>query len=210
MGSLSKVYKYHHELTKKSEFSILEKERGALFSQWIGKGKKVLDIGCRDGTLTKYFSKGNDVLGVDIDPKMLEKCKKLGIRTKLMDLNDDWTINEKFEVVVAAEVIEHLYYPDVVFKKVASVLKPDGIFIGSVPNAYNIKNRFRYLFGIQKNTPLEDRTHINHFSYKMLSESLQKGFSDVHVTGLAGGMSAGIARAFPNLGSFMLVWRCVK
>jgi len=210
MGSLSKVYKYHHELTKKAEFSILEKERGALFSQWIGKGKKVLDIGCRDGTLTKYFSKGNDVLGVDIDPKMLEKCKKLGIRTKLMDLNDDWTINEKFDVVVAAEVIEHLYYPDVVFKKVANVLKPRGIFIGSVPNAYNIKNRFRYLFGLQKNTPLEDRTHINHFSYKMLSESLQKVFSDVHVTGLAGGLSAGIARAFPNLGSFVLVWRCVK
>lgn len=210
MGSLSKVYKYHHELTKKSEFSILEKERGALFSQWIGKGKRVLDIGCRDGTLTKYFSRGNDVLGVDIDPKMLEKCKKLGIRTKLMDLNDDWYIKEKFDVVVAAEVVEHLYYPDVVFKKIANVLKPGGLFIGSVPNAYNIKNRFRYLFGIQKNTPLEDRTHINHFSYKILGEALQKAFSDAYVTGLASGIFAGVAKAFPNLGSFVLVWRCVK
>ena len=127
-----------------------------------------------------------------------------------MDLNDDWNLKDKFDVVVAAEVVEHLYYPDVVLKKVANVLKPGGLFIGSVPNAYNIKNRFRYLFGIQKNTPLEDRTHINHFSYKILSEALQKIFSNVYLTGLAGGMSAGIARAFPNLGSFVLVWRCEK
>ncbi len=211
MSSLSDVYRYHHKRTEKTEFSILEKERGALFRQWIGTGKKVLDTGCRDGTLTQYFSRGNVVLGVDIDPTMLEHCrKKLAIRTKLMDLNGEWNIKEKFDAVVAAEVIEHLYYPDVVCKKVASVLKPGGIFIGSVPNAYNIKNRLRYLFGRQKNTPLEDRTHINQFSYNWLTEVLKKEFSQVHVTGMAGGVSDTIAKAFPNLGSFMLVWRCVK
>jgi 2-polyprenyl-3-methyl-5-hydroxy-6-metoxy-1,4-benzoquinol methylase len=211
MGSLSKLYEYHHEKTRKTEFSILENERGALFSQLIGTGKTVLDIGCRDGTLTKHFAKENDVLGIDIDQKMLAECKKdLGIRTKLMDLNDDWDIEETFDVVVAAEVLEHLYYPDIVCKKIASVLKPGGIFVGSVPNAYNIKNRFRYLFGIQKNTPLEDRTHINHFSHKLLRETLQSTFSKVDVTGLASGVFSSIARAFPNLGSFVLVWKCVK
>ncbi len=211
MSSLSEVYKYHHERTKKTEFSILEKERGALFSQWIGTGKKVMDIGCRDGTLTKYFTEGNDVLGIDIDDKMLEECKKkLGIKTKLLDLNGEWNIKEDFDAVVAAEVIEHLYYPEIVCKKIAEVLKPGGIFIGSVPNAYNIKNRLRYLFGIQKNTPLEDKTHINQFSYKILRETLQKEFSEVKIIGLASGISASLARTFPNLGSFMLVWRCVK
>ena len=211
MGSLSKLYEYHHEKTKKTEFSILEKERGELFSQWIGTGKKVMDIGCRDGTLTRYFTKGNEVLGVDIDPTMLESAKKrLGIRTKLMDLNDEWDVKEQFDVIVAAEVVEHLYYPDLICKKVTKHLKKGGLFIGSVPNAYNIKNRLRYLFGIQKNTPLEDRTHINQFSYKLLKDALQKEFSKVEVMGLASGISGKIAQMFPNLGSFILVWRCEK
>ncbi len=211
MSSLSEIYKYHHKRTEKTEFSILEKERGTLFSSLIGTGKKVIDIGCRDGTLTKYFSKGNDVLGVDIDPGMLKLCKKkLGINTKLMDLNGKWDIKEKFDAVVAAEVLEHLYYPDVVCKKIASVLRPGGIFIGSVPNAYNIKNRMRYLFGIQKNTPLEDRTHINQFSYNWLKNTFEKEFKKVHITGMAAGFANGIAEKFPNLGSFMLVWKCVK
>jgi len=211
MGTISKVYEYHHERTHKSEFSILEKERGAVFSSWIGTGKKVLDIGCRDGTLTSYFAEGNEVTGIDIDTKMLEACsKRLGIKTRLMDLNDDWDLSEKFDVVVAAEVLEHLYYPDIICKKVAAVLKPGGMFIGSVPNAYNIKNRLRYLFGIQKSTPLEDRTHINQFSYKMLKKTFQDSFSEVYVTGLAGGAAERIARTFPNLGSFILLWRCKK
>ena len=211
MSSLSEVYQYHHKLTEKNEFSILEKERGALFSAWIGTGKKVLDIGCRDGTLTRHFVNGNSVTGIDIDPRMLNTCKKrLGINTKLADLNGPWKITEKFDAVVAAEVIEHLYYPDVVCKKIASVLKPGGIFIGSVPNAYNIKNRMRYLFGIQKNTPLEDRTHINQFSYDWLKSTFEKQFKKVYVTGMAAGLASGIAETFPNLGSFMLIWKCVK
>ena len=211
MGTLSKVYEYHHERTRKTEFSMLEKERGAIFSRWIGTGKKVLDIGCRDGTLTRYFTSGNDVLGIDIDTKMLAACKKkLGIRTRIMDLHGDWDIKEKFDAVVAAEVMEHLYYPEIIAQKVANVLKPGGIFIGSVPNAYNVKNRLRYLFGKQKNTPLEDRTHINQFSYKILRDTLKKSFKEVKVMGLATGLSGEIARTFPNLGSFMLIWRCVK
>ena len=210
-SSLSKIYAYHHKRTKKSEFSLLEKERGKLFSQLIGTGKKVLDIGCRDGTLTQYFAKNNNVLGVDIDKNMLKNCeRKLGIRTKLVDLNTDWPFKEKFDVVVAAEIIEHLYYPEIICKRIRSVLKPNGLFIGSVPNAYNIKNRLRYLFGIQKNTPLEDRTHINQFSYKWLHEVLKQEFSEVEIIGLAAGATNVIAKAFPNLGSFMLVWRCVK
>ncbi len=211
MGTLSEVYEYHHEKTRKTEFSMLEKERGAIFSRWIGTGKKVLDIGCRDGTLTSYFAKGNDVLGLDIDTKMLALCKKkLGIRTRVIDLHGDWNLKEKFDVVVAAEVLEHLYYPDIICKKVADVLKPGGIFIGSVPNAYNIKNRIRYLFGIQKNTPLEDRTHINQFSYKILRETFKKSFREVKLMGIATGIGAEIARTFPNLGSFMLIWKCTK
>lgn len=205
---LSEVYEHHHSSKGKTDFSMLEQERGKLFSHWIGTGKHVLDIGCRDGTLTKYFTSGNTVTGLDIDRNMLAKAEKtLDIKTAIIDLNGEWTLHAKYDVIVAAEVIEHLYYPDIVFQKVKAHLKEGGMFIGSVPNAYNIKNRFRYLFGIQKNTPLDDPTHINQFSYKLLRSALKKQFSTVELVGIAGGRANTIAKHFPNLGSFMLLWK---
>ena len=205
---LSDVYEHHHSSKGKSDFSMLGLERGKLFASWIGTGKHVLDIGCRDGTLTKYFTTDNIVMGLDIDRQMLAKAEKmLNIKTAVIDLNGEWTLHDKYDVIVAAEVIEHLYYPDLIFQKVKAHLKPNGIFIGSVPNAYNIKNRFRYFFGIQKNTPLDDPTHINQFSYKILRAALQKQFSTVELHGIAGGRLNKIAKHFPNLGSFMLIWR---
>ena len=58
------------------DFSILEKERGDIFSLYIGSGKKVLDIGCRDGALTKYFVPGASVVGADIDELSLDRARK--------------------------------------------------------------------------------------------------------------------------------------
>lgn len=205
---LSDVYEHHHASKDKTDFSMLETERGKLFSSWIGTGKHVLDIGCRDGTLTKYFTTGNTVVGLDIDRHMLAKAEKtLGIKTAVIDLNSEWNLNDKYDVIVAAEVVEHLYYPDIVFQKVKAHLKPAGMFIGSVPNAYNIKNRIRYLFGIQRNTPLDDPTHINQFSYKHLRNALKKQFGTVELVGIASGRANKIAKHFPNLGSFMLIWK---
>ncbi|RJQ20725.1 class I SAM-dependent methyltransferase [Candidatus Woesearchaeota archaeon] len=209
MTDVSSLYEKHHELLGKSDYSMLEDERGKLFASWIGTGKKVLDIGCRDGTLTRHFLSGNDVTGVDIDRQMLARAEKLGIKTKLLDLHGTWDLPQ-FDVIVAAEVLEHLYYPHDICKKIADHLKPGGLFIGSVPNAYNIKNRLRYLFGIQKNTPLDDPTHINQFSYKLLRALLQKHFSSVELSGIAGGKMNAIAKRVPNLGSFMLVWRATR
>jgi 2-polyprenyl-3-methyl-5-hydroxy-6-metoxy-1,4-benzoquinol methylase len=46
-------------------------ERGPQFAAWIGTGKRVLDLGCRDGSLTRYYVEGNIVVGVDIDQQAL-------------------------------------------------------------------------------------------------------------------------------------------
>ena len=55
------------------------------FKEWMGKNKKVLDLGCRDGTLTRHFIEQNEVTGMDIDKMALEDCKNnLNIETKLI------------------------------------------------------------------------------------------------------------------------------
>ena len=208
MNSLEKIYEDHHRINRMEGFSILEKERGELLKDAIGKRKTVLDIGCRDGALTKYFSQDNRVLGVDIDKNSLAKAKQaLGIKTLLMDLNGDWCElgDRKFDAIVAGEVLEHLYYPEDVIKKIIGHLGKGGIFLGSVPNAFNLKNRMRYLLNRKKNTPLEDPTHINHFNYRELKNLLGKYFNKVEIIGL--GRFKTLARLMPNWFAFNLFFK---
>lgn len=206
-NSLKKIYEFHHEKEREDDFSVLKKERGVLFSKLIGKGKKVLDLGCRDGALTVYFTEGNEILGVDIDETSLRKfSKKLRVETLLMDLNGSWSKlrSKTFDVVVMAEVLEHLYYPRRVLRKVKNVQKEKGIFIGSIPNAFSLKNRMRYLIGRKKHTPLNDPTHINHFGYGELKKILEKHFKEVKIIGL--GKFKKMAKIFPTFFAYDLVF----
>lgn len=208
--SLKEIYKHHHATSRERGFSILKDERGAVLKELVGTGQKVLDIGCRDGALTRFFIEGNEVLGVDIDQNALNEAQKLGIETKVMDLNGDWPElqDRKFDVVVAGEVLEHLYYPEKVAGKVVERLLPQGRFIGSVPNAFSLKNRLRYLVGSKRHTPLSDPTHITQFSAPELETILKKHFSKVEVRGL--GRYQKLASLSPNLFSFDLFFTAEK
>lgn len=210
-NSIQQIYENHHTKNRPQNFSILEDDRGELLKQNVGIGKKVLDIGCRDGVLTKHFVKGNEVLGADIDNVALDKARNnLGIETIHVDLNGDWSelSDKRFDVIVAGEILEHLYYPESVVKKVFDHLNKRGVFLGSIPNAFSLKNRFRYLFGSKKYTPLSDPTHINQFSYFEIKDLLYKYFPEVEVIGL--GRYSRLARKFPSFFGFDLFFVCKK
>jgi 2-polyprenyl-3-methyl-5-hydroxy-6-metoxy-1,4-benzoquinol methylase len=206
-SSVKDLYEAHHAFSRRPGFSILKEERGAFFARHIGKGKKILDLGCRDGALTQYFTEGNSVLGVDIDSVALERAvQELNIQTRVLDAHGNWEElkGEKFQVVVAGEVLEHLFYPDQVVEKVSRHLQRRGVFIGSVPNAFSLKNRFRLFFAKKEHTPLSDPTHINHFSEAMLHKLLTTQFSSVTISGL--GRYSRLAHWWPNLFAFDLVF----
>ncbi len=201
-----KLYEEHHAKRRAPGFSILKEERGRLFSQAIGTNKTVLDIGCRDGALTQYFLYGNSVTGVDVDANALHKARELGIETVEMDVYGDWgeLSNRKFNIIVAGEVLEHLFFPEKIVEKIKSRLTPGGIFMGSVPNAFSFKNRFKYFFGLKNNTPLSDPTHINHFSQNEIKGMLSKHFSSVQMVPL--GRFARMDKFWPGMFSFDLVF----
>jgi len=189
---------------------IFGKERGGLFAQWLGQGKKILVLGCRDCALAKYYASGNEIMGLDIDQGGLDICQKeLGIETKLTDLNGDWGITpESFDAVVAAELLEHLYYPEKVLQKIYDVLRPGGIFVGSIPHAFSLVNRLRILFGKKAGTPLADPTHINHFSYGEFEKMLKNNFKEVEIIPLTRFKLLG--KLFPRYFSFLLLFKCKK
>ncbi|MBI4086501.1 class I SAM-dependent methyltransferase [Candidatus Kaiserbacteria bacterium] len=180
---IEQIYRHHHETRRGDGFVMLGEERGSFLKRCVGTGKNVLDVGCRDGALTAWYREGNDVLGVDVDRVALAHAEQtLGIRTLHTDLNGPWDEIPKnppaggFDVVVAAEVIEHLYYPEVVLEKIAAVLKPGGMLVGSIPHAFSLQNRMRLVLGTKRGTPLQDPTHINHFWWREFKRLLEKEF----------------------------------
>ena len=52
---MREVYRHHHTTGERLGRTVMEEIRAPFFKKHIGTGKYVLDVGCRDGTLTKHF-----------------------------------------------------------------------------------------------------------------------------------------------------------
>lgn len=209
-NSTESVYRTHHAGRRREGFSILEEERGNLFRRLIGTGKKVLDLGCRDGTLTRHFTEGNDVIGADVDTHALAEASKLGIRTVQFDFNaSGWPLEPaSYDVVVAAEVVEHLFFPELALERIKQLLKPGGMLVGSVPNAFSLKCRLRYLFANKRGTPLADPMHINQFGWHEFDHLLQAQFNEVSLYPL--GRWERLMRISPGLFAFGIGFSAIR
>lgn len=212
--TLEDIYRTHHETRGRYGYLYCGGSRFPFLKEWIGEGKKVLDLGCRDGMLTQSFVEGNEVVGADIDRKALSLCKeKTGIETHWVDLNSDWVWEEgSFDVIVACEIIEHLFFLPNFLKKVSATLKEGGLFIGSVPNGFRMRNRLKFLFGQEYET---DPTHVRRFSDASLREALNKDFTKIEIVPIEGKVLP-FCKVSPQMGRFGclfakdLLWRSQK
>jgi SAM-dependent methyltransferase len=156
-------YRKHHEEARSRDFIFAGEERAELFTRYVGgPGRRVLDIGCRYGALTSRYVDGNDVVGIDIDRAALETAAELRIETIWADAEEPLPFDdESFDVVVAGELLEHVRDPAALVGEAHRVLRSGGTFVGSVPNAFRLKNRLRFLAGRQ---PERDPTHLHLFT----------------------------------------------
>ena len=200
-------YEKHHEMGKRLRQSFLEKERGQLFSEWIGSNKIVLDLGGRDGTLTKYFCNNNKVIIGDIDEKALLYAKQnYDLETQIINLNEVLPFpDNSFDVVVMAEELEHLPYPMITLGEIKRVLMKDGKFIGNLPLAYHLKDRIQILRG-KKLLISGDPTHLQFLSYKDVKELLSTFFKIEKIEILKGGVKK--AKKFPKLFARNIAFKC--
>jgi SAM-dependent methyltransferase len=196
LEQLSERYAEHNRVERGAGFVFAGPERVELFRHYVGgPGRHVLDLGCRDGALTQAYAGGNEIVGVDADREALAEAQKLGIETRWADLDDALPFEDgSFDVVVAGELLEHLRDPSRVASEVLRVLRPGGTFVGSVPNAYRLKNRLRFLRGRK---PENDLTHLQMFAPNDV-RALLGGFQDVHLHLIAGRLVPLHARLFAN------------
>ena len=193
---MSERYRKHHRTSRSREFVFGGEERAELIRSYVGgPGRRVLDLGCRYGALTRSYMAGNDVVGVDVDQDALGEAVKLGIETVWADVEEPLPFKEaSFDVVVAGELLEHLREPAPLVEDVGRLLRPGGIFVGSVPNAFRLKNRFRFLVG---RPPEADPTHLHMFSPSDVRQLLL-GFDEVRLHFIASRFLHLYPRLFAN------------
>lgn len=111
------------------------------------KTGKLLDIGCGEGAFALFLDDKYNYYGIDISSQKINAAKQIGLRVVCCDLDQGIPFkNEYFDIAVAGEVIEHLPNVSNILKEVHRVLKSDGIFIGSTPNATNLSYLLNQLF----------------------------------------------------------------
>ncbi len=186
----------------------------------IGTGKKVLDIGCYDGTVTKLIKdKGNDVTGLEISDEAIVLAKVKDLQIIKADLSQEFPVPDNaFDVVFAGEVIEHIFDTDGFLQEISRVLKNNGHLVLTTPNLATFGRRLLLLFG--KNPLIENSIrdknssgHIRYFTKGSLSELLcSNGFkidklvSNVVNFNLSGTLrSRLLAKLFPTLGSILIL-----
>lgn len=172
-------YSYHFDPDDDSTAAQVCRLAGA-------RGGNVLELGCAAGTMTQVLSRhyGCEVTGVEYDARAAEAAKPYCARVIVADLNDPLWISaigdERFDTVVAADVLEHLRDPGACLRQVRNLLTVDGQAVISVPNiahsgvlAALLNNDFPY-----RDTGLLDRTHTHFFTSRTLERMLaQTGFA---------------------------------
>ncbi|MEG5058869.1 methyltransferase domain-containing protein [Microcoleus sp. A2-C5] len=131
----------------------------------------VFDLGCGNGSLSHLIAEhGCEVVGVDtsapgiaISRQSFPDCQF--IQADIYELLDTDMLN-RFDIVLALEVIEHLLYPKELAKNAKNRLKPGGRLIISTPYHGYLKNLALAVFGKIENhfAVFWDNGHIKLFS----------------------------------------------
>ena len=165
---------------------------------------RILDLGCRDGSLAVALGLPADrTVGADIDESAIRSSDGR-LKPCLADLWRGFPFrSESFDLVLAGEIVEHVPFPETLVGEGERVLRPGGRIVGSVPNAFRLKNRILFLAGRWFE---RDPTHLRQFSPGMLRALLSARFDVVEIHPCVGRLSPAWPRMFGN----DLVWAARK
>jgi len=143
----------------------------SMILKMVGRDKTVLEIGCATGYMSRYMKEelGCRVYGIEIDPEAAEVARpfcqeivKGDIET--LDFARIFSLR-RFDVIVMADVLEHLKDAGKLLALLPGLLTPGGFILLSLPNGAHgsigleiLDGRWQY-----RQQGLLDRTHLHFF-----------------------------------------------
>ncbi len=160
------TFKYAYEIDLATDTT------GAKVVRLVGKGRKVLELGCGPGHMSRVL-KGKmhcEVFGVEMDAEAAAHAMPYCESVTVCNL-DECDIEKlfggkKFDVIVMADVLEHLKNPERTLAQCRGLLGPDGRIVVSIPNVTHkgiisclLAGQFPY-----RELGLLDATHLRFFT----------------------------------------------
>jgi len=139
-GSMSFLHAMSEVRTKFIKLELIEnfniKRKNNIF-----KGLDILDLGCGGGIASEPLCRlGANLTGIDESQKLIEvakshsKAMKLNIDYKCMSIHNLNKLENKYDVIVALEILEHVSNLEYFCQLITNLVKEDGIIILSTIN----------------------------------------------------------------------------
>lgn len=158
------------------QFNAAQQARFDLVLDVLGdiKGRTVLDIGCGDGALTRFFcERGARVIGVDNQELGLKFAReflaRLGLQAELF-LAEAYRMpvaDGAVDFAIASDVVEHVREPERMIREAARALRPGGTLVITTP--YRLTEE-----------PM-DPFHCREFYPDELRRLLEKDFREIEI-----------------------------
>jgi 2-polyprenyl-3-methyl-5-hydroxy-6-metoxy-1,4-benzoquinol methylase len=162
---------------------LLGLSQGEKKIEWITqftKGYSVLDIGCigeelseykQDNWLHKNIKKdAKECIGIDRNKSEVNKLQSLGYSIFEADAQN-FNLHRKFDVIVAADILEHLNDFKGFFQSINASLNNNGLLIITTPNPWFF---LRFIRCILKGDAGNNPDHVVWFCQKSLEELLRR------------------------------------
>jgi O-antigen biosynthesis protein len=198
-------------------------DRNRFLLEWVGTGKRVLEVGCSSGYMScELVKRCCRVTGIEVDPIAAERSRAHCQAVYVLDLNSpDWMAGlpeRGFDVVLLADVLEHLVMPNATLVQLKEVLTSDGVLVISLPNVVHWVTRLKILFGRFNYEPWGtlDHTHLRFFTTKTaraLIEAAGYRITQFHpaiggrMAGHARSMWQGLAHVAPGLFAYQMLFQ---
>jgi 2-polyprenyl-3-methyl-5-hydroxy-6-metoxy-1,4-benzoquinol methylase len=156
----------------------------------VGTGKHVLELGCASGYMTRVLVEqfGCTVVGVEQDREAAEQARKVCRRLIHGDIDSlefaGELGDERFDVILCADVLEHLRDPMRALTALRPALVPNGYVVASIPNVAHVAVIAELLEGRFPYGPvgLLDDTHLRFFTRHSIYETFERaGFVVSHL-----------------------------
>ena len=130
----------------------------SILNRYLGvgatNGRQILDVGCGTGTMLTHLARFGDARGVDMDLEAVGYCHDRGLQQVTQSGADSLPFEkDRFDVVTALDVVEHIDDDLGALREIKRVLKPGGLLLLTVP-------AYRFLWGRQDDINLHKRRYV--------------------------------------------------